>query len=109
MLLGFSPNPEVLGMLETLVHSWDAGLGLGTNNRGRFADKAIDALVQKARSTVDDEARRRLTQEATRAALARTALVPLHFQYNTWAARRGLAYEVRTDEMTLATSVRLAN
>jgi peptide/nickel transport system substrate-binding protein len=109
MLLGFSPNPEVLGMLETLVHSWDAGLGLGTNNRGRFADKAIDALVQKARSTVDDEARRRLTQEATRAALARTALVPLHFQYTTGAARRGLAYEVRTDEMTLATSVRLAN
>ena len=108
MLVGFSPNPEVIGMLETLVHSWDTALGLGSNNRGRFSDKAIDALIEKARTTVDDEARRRLTQEATRAALAQTALVPLYFQYNTWAARSGLVYEPRTDEMTLATSVRSA-
>ncbi len=68
MLLGFSPNPEVLGMLETLVHSWDSGLALGSNNRGRYSNKAIDALIQKARTTMDDETRRRLTQEATRAA-----------------------------------------
>ena len=106
MLLGFSPNPEVLGMLETLVHSWDAGLALGSNNRGRYSNPAIDALIQKARATMDDETRRRLTQQATRAALADTALIPLHFQVNTWAMRKGLAYESRTDEMTLATSVR---
>jgi peptide/nickel transport system substrate-binding protein len=35
--------------------------------------------------------------------------VPLYFQYNTWAARRGLTYEPRTDEMTLAMSARPAN
>ncbi len=109
MLLGFSPNPEVIGMLETLVHSFDAQLGLGTNNRGRFSDTAIDAMIREARATVDDEKRRALTQAATKAALAATAVIPLYFQYNTWAMRKGLAYEPRTDEMTLATGVRVAN
>lgn len=109
MLLGFSPNPEVIGMLETLVHSYDTQLGLGTNNRGRYANKAIDAMIREARSTVDDDKRRALTQAATKAALAETALIPLYFQYNTWAMRKGLLYEPRTDEMTLATSVRSAN
>ena len=106
-LAGFSPNPEVLGMLETQVHSWDTALGLGTANRGRFSDAAIDAIIQRARTTIDDDQRRALTQQATRMALVdRTALIPLYFQTNTWAMRRGFAYEPRTDEMTLAFSAR---
>jgi peptide/nickel transport system substrate-binding protein len=106
-LAGFSPNPEVLGMLETQIHSWDTRLGLGTANRGRFANAEIDALIQRARTTMDDAERERLTQEATRRAIRdETALIPLYFQVNTWAMKRGLAYEARTDEMTLAQSAR---
>lgn len=101
---GFSPNPEVLGMLETLVHSYDERLALGSNNRGRYRNPAVDALIERARTTMDNEARRRLTQQATQAALADTALIPLYYQRNIWGMRRGLAYEARTDEMTLATS-----
>jgi peptide/nickel transport system substrate-binding protein len=104
-LAGFSPNPEVLGMLETQIHSWDTRLGLGTANRGRFANPEVDALIQRARTTMDDPMRERLTREATRKALVEhTALVPLYFQVNTWAMRRGFTYEPRTDEMTLAMS-----
>jgi peptide/nickel transport system substrate-binding protein len=104
-LAGFSPNPEVLGMLETQVHSWNPQLGLGTANRGRFSNPAIDAVIQRARMTMDDADRRALSQQATRMALRdETALIPLYFQVNTWAMRRGIAYEARTDEMTLAFS-----
>lgn len=104
-LAGFSPNPELLGMLETQIHSWNPGLGLGTANRGRFSNPEIDALIQRARTTIDDEARRALTQQATRMALRdQTALIPLYFQVNCWAMRRGITYEARTDEMTLAFS-----
>jgi peptide/nickel transport system substrate-binding protein len=104
-LAGFSPNPEVLGMLETQIHSWDLARGLGTANRGRFADAAIDALIREARTTIDDAGRLRLTQDATRRALREQhALLPLYFQVNTWAMRRGLRYEPRTDEMTLVMS-----
>jgi peptide/nickel transport system substrate-binding protein len=106
-LAGFSPNPEVLGMLETQIHSWNTTLGLGTANRGRFSNPQIDAIIQRARTTMDNAERERLTQEATRRALRdETALVPLYFQVNTWAMRRGVAYEARTDEMTLAFSAR---
>ena len=108
-LAGFSPNPEVLGMLETQIHSWDVARGLGTANRGRFGNAAIDALIRQARTTMDDGERARLTREATRRALRdEHALIPLYFQVNTWAMRRGLTYEPRTDEMTLATSARRA-
>lgn len=104
-LAGFSPNPELLGMLETQIHSWNPQLGLGTANRGRFANAQIDAIIQRARTTIDDEERRALTQQATRMALRdETALIPLYFQVNTWAMRRGITYEARTDEMTLAMS-----
>ena len=104
-LAGFSPNPEVLGMLETQVHSWNTSLGLGTANRGRFSNPAIDALIQKARQTMNDGDRARLTREAThRAIREETAIIPLYFQVNTWAMRRGLLYEARSDEMTLAQS-----
>jgi peptide/nickel transport system substrate-binding protein len=106
MLLSFSPNPEVLGMLETLIHSFDTRLGLGTNNRGRYSNKTVDAIIQEARTTVDSERRRALQQQAARAALGDSAILPLYFQFNTWAMRRGLAYEPRTDEMTLAMGVR---
>ncbi|CAH0139350.1 ABC transporter substrate-binding protein [Roseomonas sp. CECT 9278] len=108
-LAGFSPNPEVLGMLETQIHSWNTTLGLGTANRGRFGNPAIDAIIQRARTTMDDAERARLTQDATRRALRdETALIPLYFQVNTWAMRRGVTYEARTDEMTLAFSARRA-
>lgn len=108
-LAGFSPNPEVLGMLETQIHSWDVARGLGTANRGRFANAAIDALIRQARTTMDDAERTRLTQAATRRALRdEHALIPLYFQVNTWAMRRGLTYEARTDEMTLVMSARRA-
>ena len=33
------------------------------------------------------------------------ALIPLHYQVNTWAARKGLSYKARSDEFTLATDV----
>jgi len=105
-LAGFSPNPELLGMLETQIHSWNTNLGLGTANRGRFSNPGIDAIIQRARTTIDDEQRRALTQQATRMALVdQTALIPLYFQVNTWAMRRGLTFEARTDEMTLAMGV----
>ena len=30
------------------------------------------------------------------------ALIPSHYQVNTWAARKGLNYKARSDEFTLA-------
>ena len=99
-LAGFSPNPEVLGMLETQIATWNPAKGLGTANRGRFSDPAIDATIERARETMDDGQRAALTQDVTRRAIRdETALIPLYFQVNTWAMRKGISYEPRTDEI----------
>jgi len=34
------------------------------------------------------------------------ALIPLHFESSIWAFRKGLTYEGRRDQYTLATSVK---
>ncbi len=41
------------------------------------------------------------------AAMRDVAIIPLHLQKSVWATRRGLSYEPRIDELTLATSVSL--
>jgi peptide/nickel transport system substrate-binding protein len=33
------------------------------------------------------------------------AIIPLHYQVNTWATRKGIKYRARTDEATVATDV----
>lgn len=56
---------------------------------------------------MEHERRERLLQEATRIAMADMALIPLYFQLNTWASRRGLTYAARVDDQTRAIGVRM--
>ena len=41
-------------------------------------------------------------QRATELVINDTGVIPLHFQVNTWAARKGITYVPRVDETTLA-------
>jgi peptide/nickel transport system substrate-binding protein len=57
-------------------------------------------------ATVNDPKRDKLLQEATELAIGKDqAIIPLHYQVNTWATRRGLKYRARTDERTEAMDV----
>ena len=47
-------------------------------------------------------------QQATEAAMNDYGIIPLHYQVNTWAARKGIVYTPRTDERTYAHEVRPA-
>ncbi len=69
----------------------------------------MDSLVAKALTTVDDPARLDLLRKAAHLAVDDGAIIPLHFQATTWAARQGLSIEPRTDERTIAASFRPAN
>ncbi|AHV92890.1 dipeptide ABC superfamily ATP binding cassette transporter, binding domain protein [Bordetella holmesii ATCC 51541] len=59
--------------------------------------------------TVDPVERKKLLQQATQIALDNVPLVPLHFESSIWAFRKGLTYEGRRDQYTLATSVKPAD
>jgi peptide/nickel transport system substrate-binding protein len=103
MLLGWSPSTgENSGALRPQLATFDRDKGTGTANRGRYSNPALDALVDEALKTVDDTKRAEILARATALAIEDTAWIPLHYQINTWAARKGLSVEARSDELTLA-------
>ena len=51
--------------------------------------------------TNDDAKRAALLAKATEIAIEELAIIPLHYQISTWAARKGLTYKARSDENTL--------
>jgi peptide/nickel transport system substrate-binding protein len=95
----------VSGILET----YNAATGGGNGNFGRYSNPSIDSRSVLAKQTIDRDARLALLQEATRMAMADYALIPIHFQVNSWAMRAGLEHRPRTNERTLATEVSRTN
>jgi len=96
---------EASSPLKSLIHTYDKDRGFGASNRGRYSNPEVDALLEEALATIDDAARQDLLAQATEVAINDGAIIPLHYQVNTWGTRKGLKYIPRTDEATLATSV----
>ena len=69
---------------------------------------AVDALVMQAQRTVDDAKREELLRQASKLAMSDFAVIPLHFEITPWAYRKGLSYQPRIDQYTLATEVKRA-
>lgn len=106
MLLGWSPSTgENSGALKPQLMSFNRDKGTGTANRGRHSNPEFDKIVDEALQTVDDAKRAALLEKATKLAIDTTAWIPLHYQINTWASKKGVVYEARSDEYTLATGV----
>jgi peptide/nickel transport system substrate-binding protein len=108
-LLGWGVSTgEATYPLRSLIATYNAAKGLGTWNWGRYSNPQMDALLEQGLATVDNAKRDKLLQQATELVINDTGLIPLHFQVNTWAARKGLTYTPRTDERTYAHDVRAA-
>ena len=102
-LLGWgSATGEISSPLRTVVSTPDAATGFGSSNRGRYSNPEVDAAVKKAIVTIDDKEREKLLQSATKLAMDDVGVIPLHFQMNVWAMKKGYSYPPRTDEYTLA-------
>ncbi|MEZ5659527.1 MAG: ABC transporter substrate-binding protein [Burkholderiaceae bacterium] len=99
---------EASSPLRSLIATYDKSKGMGSANRGRHSNPEIDALVEQALATVDDDKRAVVLAKATEMAIESGAIIPLHYQVNAWAMRKGLTYEARTDEWTLGQYVRSA-
>lgn len=97
---------EMSNSLVSLVATANPATGMGPTNSGRYSNPEVDALIEKARATVDDKAREALLRQASRLAMSDHAVIPLHFEVTPWAFRKGLAYAPRIDQYTLATEVK---
>ena len=112
ILVGWgSGTGEASSPLKSLIHSKDAERGFGASNRGRYSNPDVDALIEEALATVYDPKRAALLAKATELAVEDLAIIPLHYQVNTWATRadRNLEYLPRTDERTMFRSLKKAD
>jgi len=110
ILVGWgSGTGEASSPLKSLLATYDREKGMGASNRGRYSSAQVDKLINDALATVDDRKRADLLARATEVAIDDVGIIPLHYQVNTWAMRRGFSYKPRTDEYTLAGGVSKAN
>lgn len=96
---------EASSPLRSLIATYDKDRGRGASNRGRYANPEFDKVLDEAMATVDDEKRQDVLAKATDIAINDVAIIPLHYQVNTWASKKGLSYTGRTDERTVAMGV----
>ncbi len=98
---------ETSSSLRSLVATFDAKLGMGGANRGRFSDAGLDAVIQTALATIDDTKRGLMLAAASEKAITEhMALVPLHYEVSIWGTRKGIVYKARADQYTLASEVK---
>jgi peptide/nickel transport system substrate-binding protein len=106
-LLGWGVSSgEGMNPLRAQIATWNPQRGLGTANRGRYSNPAIDTLIDQAMATMNDGARDKLVQQAMRMAMEDVPVIQLHLQKNIWATRKDLTYEARVDEDTQAMGVK---
>ncbi|WP_043836089.1 ABC transporter substrate-binding protein [Muricoccus aerilatus] len=109
MLAGWGTSSgEASNPLRSLLATYNPQRGFGGSNRGRYSNAAMDAAMETALRTLDNERREALLREATQIAMDDVGIIPIHTQKNIWAMRRGLRHDARADELTRAQDVRPA-
>ena len=96
---------EASSPLKSLLHTYDKSRGFGASNRGRYSNPEVDRMVEEALAMIDETKRQNLLAKATELAINDLGIIPLHYQVNTWAAKKGIRYKARTDETTLYSGV----
>jgi peptide/nickel transport system substrate-binding protein len=97
-----SVTGEASYTLVNITATYDPAKRLGANNNGRYSNPELDALTERATSTLDEKERERLLQQGVKMAMDDLAFIPLFQLVNIWALKRGLAYDARADERTVA-------
>ncbi len=91
--------------LRNIAATFDAANGFGQSNRSRYSNPKVDESLKKAIATMDDKERAKLLAETNDVAFADQAIIPIHYQVNIWAAKKGITVTPRVDEWTLLTGI----
>jgi peptide/nickel transport system substrate-binding protein len=108
-LLGWGSNTAEAGYtLINVIGTNDPKVGRGSANSGRYSNPALDAMTDKAMATLDDPSREVQLRAAVKTSMADLPFIPMYQLINFWAARKGIVYDAREDERTLAMNAHLA-
>ena len=107
MLLGWGTESGEQGSaMRSLLATFDSAKGMGVTNRGRYSNPAFDKVLSDALVTMDSKKREAMIIQAAEMVMGDVGLIPLHYEVSTWAVSKGLKYTARTDQYTLAMSLR---
>lgn len=95
---------EAGNFLQYWVATNNKELSMGSSNYGRYSNPELDKLYLQAMGTLDDSKRSQLLQQAVKIALADMPNIPLHWESGVWAFRKGIDYQGRADQRTMATA-----
>lgn len=103
-----SITAEASYMLTNIMMTFNQQRRTGASNSGRFSSPELDRLTEAAVQIIDDGARERALQEIVRWTAREVPIIPLVQLNHTWATRRGITYQARMDERTVAMGARPA-
>jgi peptide/nickel transport system substrate-binding protein len=92
---------EMSNTLLSLLVTPDKDKGLGTTNRSRYSNKAMDKLVIDSGGMMDDAQRAAALSKASEMAMADYAMLPIHFEHSVWAMKKGITFKGRADQQTM--------
>jgi len=104
-LLGWGTMGADFG-LRSLLGTPDPAKGWGTWNWGKYSNPRVDELVHASLQSTDPAGRDARAREAMALAVQDFAVLPTHYQFASWAMRKGVSYTGRIDEFTLAAQVK---
>ncbi len=106
-LVGTSPDvgTGTYSMLRYMLATRDAAGLVGSGNWNYYSNPKVDALLAQASVAFDDKTREADLKEAGAVVAADLPIIPLIFDIDSWAMRKGLDYRPRSDSYTLATDV----
>ena len=94
-----SDTGEASTSLINMMASSNPAKGRGAVLRpSHFGRDDIDAVIEQSLATFDPEERERLYIQATKMGMAEQAILPLHFQMNIYAMRKGITLRPRMQE-----------
>jgi peptide/nickel transport system substrate-binding protein len=79
--------------LRIFIHTKQKERGYGPGNRNGYSNSEVDKLIEDGRSSMDIAMGENAFIEATNIAMQEYALIPIHHEIATWAAREGIVYE----------------
>lgn len=107
MVLGWGTESGEQGSaMRSLLATHDPAKGMGVTNRGRYTNPEFDKLLADALLTMDDKKREAQIVKAAEMVMGDVGLIPLHYEVSTWASTKNMKYTARTDQYTLAMSLK---
>jgi peptide/nickel transport system substrate-binding protein len=91
MMIGWqSDTQDSANFYEFLVMTSDLDKGYGQYNAGNYSNPEVDRLTLETQSLTDTEARAEVLRKIEHILYDDAALIPLHWQHLTWAARNNV-------------------